>query len=652
MGPQTGKSPEMTKREAGEPSDGNAVEGFDALVKPVWVWGLPLAPWTRSEVIEVAGRLIERGRPSYFVTANLHYAMLSHQMPELREVNDRASFILADGAPLVWASRWQGHPLPERVAGSDLIYDLAELCARRGFRLFLLGGAAGVADRAAANLVARYPGLEIAGTYSPPFRELTEEEQAALIDRVRTSRADLLLTAFTMPRGERWIARHLEELGVPLCASIGAGIDFAAGRVKRAPQWMQKVGLEWFYRMALEPGRLGPRYARNMQFLARMVVGDWVGSWSGKKASLARPSVSPAGPAPTVGEDGTIVRSYEIDPEQIHTLVPQPLNVLIVIVCYKVPDLTIDCLRSLAPQIGDVAGTKVAVCENGTGPQSVEEIRRAIETEGWSDWVMLKAIYPNRGFTGGNNAILGEVMAWPEPPKYLILLNADTIVRPGAIRELVRAAELRPEAGLIGPRLEWPDGEPQISAFRYFSPVSEFLAAARTGPLTRLFKGFEVPIPVSDEPMTAQWVTLACALVRKEVFERVGLLDEGYYLYFDDVDLCHRARRVGWEVVYWPAARVVHLRGRSNPVKETTLKRERRPRYWYESRARYFAKCHSRPTLWAANLAWWLGRGVSLAREMVGNKARHTCQHEHFDVWTNIFHPMKTNPPGQGASRS
>jgi GT2 family glycosyltransferase len=294
----------------------------------------------------------------------------------------------------------------------------------------------------------------------------------------------------------------------------------------------------------------------------------------------------------------------------------------------------------------------VAVCENGTGPESVEAIRRAIETEGWSDWVMLKAIHPNRGFTGGNNAILSEAMAWPEPPRYFVLLNADTIVRPGAIRELVRGAEHRPDAGLIGPRLEWPDGDPQVSAFRDFNPVSEFLAAACTGPLSHLFRNYDVPIPVSDEPMEPQWVTLACALVRKEVFQRIGLLDEGYYLYFDDADLCRRARRDGWRILYWPSAHVVHLRGRSNPVKETTRKLERRPRYWYESRARYFAKCHSRLTLWTANLAWWLGRGVSFARELVGHKQKHTCKHESRDIWTHILNPMKANPPGQGASRS
>jgi N-acetylglucosaminyldiphosphoundecaprenol N-acetyl-beta-D-mannosaminyltransferase len=239
---------------------------------PVDVWGLPLAPYTRTQAVEAAARLIEAARPSFFVTANLHYAMLSHEMPELREVNRRAAFILADGAPLVWGSRRRGTPLPERVTGSDLIYDLAGLCASRGYPLFLMGGAPGVAERAAANLAARSPGLKVAGTFCPPFREPSPQEHREQLDLIRSSGASVLMLASTMPRGEMWICRNLEDLGVPLCVNIGAGLDFAAGRISRAPRWMQRSGLEWSYRLALEPGRLGPRYLRNALFLARMAL--------------------------------------------------------------------------------------------------------------------------------------------------------------------------------------------------------------------------------------------------------------------------------------------------------------------------------------------------------------------------------------------
>jgi N-acetylglucosaminyldiphosphoundecaprenol N-acetyl-beta-D-mannosaminyltransferase len=241
---------------------------------PVWVWGVPFTPFTLAEAIAAVNGLIEIGRPSYFITANTHYAMLTEKDAGLRAINARAAFIVADGAPLVWASRWQGSPLPERVAGSDLIYELSATAAKKGYRLFFLGGADGVAEEAARRLRARYPGLQVVGTECPPFRALTDDEQDALITRIRSTQPDILFVAFGQPKGERWIDRHIVELGVPVTVQVGASLDFAAGRVRRAPRWMQKAGLEWAFRLGLEPIRLFRRYARNAWFIARMVIRD------------------------------------------------------------------------------------------------------------------------------------------------------------------------------------------------------------------------------------------------------------------------------------------------------------------------------------------------------------------------------------------
>jgi len=187
-----------------------------------------------------------------------------------------------------------------------------------------------------------------------------------------------------------------------------------------------------------------------------------------------------------------------------------PMKLLIVIVCYKAADLTIDCLRSLSTEVPTVPGTKVAVCENGTGEDSVRELREAIEREAWGDWVWLKPIEPNRGFAGGNNAILDEALTWEgeNRPDYFMLLNADTVVRPGALASLVSAAEKRPHVGIMSPRLEWPDGTPQVSCFRFQSPVGELIYGAQTGPVTRVLKRFDVPQPVSDESVEVEWMTL------------------------------------------------------------------------------------------------------------------------------------------------
>jgi N-acetylglucosaminyldiphosphoundecaprenol N-acetyl-beta-D-mannosaminyltransferase len=260
----------------------------------VSLWGLPVAAVTRAEAVATVAELIRARRPSFFITANTHYAMLSHQMPELRKLNERAAFIVADGAPLVWASRLRGTPLPERVAGSDLIFDLCAQAARARHRVFFHGGAKGVAERAAANLAGRFPGLIVTGTQCPPFGPVSESDQEAMLERIRSARVDLLFVAASMPRGEIWLAEHLECLGVPVVVNVGASIDFAAERVKRAPRLVQRIGMEWAFRMALEPRRLAPRYARNAAFLARMAAGDLArAAMRGRpRARAAQPAVS------------------------------------------------------------------------------------------------------------------------------------------------------------------------------------------------------------------------------------------------------------------------------------------------------------------------------------------------------------------------
>lgn len=316
------------------------------------------------------------------------------------------------------------------------------------------------------------------------------------------------------------------------------------------------------------------------------------------------------------------------------------VDVAVVFTCYGSADLTIDCLRSLAPERGRGLEIQALVCENGTGQWSVDLLEGTIAAEGWQDWVSLFPVTVNRGFTGGNNVVLEAIRRSGHPPRFVLLLNTDTIVRPGAIAGLVGAAERHPEAGIVGPRLEWPDGEPQVSCFRFLSPGSEVIKAAATGPVTRVLRRFDVPIAVTDEPCRPEWLSFACALLRWDVIEDVGLLDEGFYLYFDDVDYCRRARSRSWEVLHWPAARVVHLRGRSNPLKELTSARKRAPRYQYASRTRYFRKFYGPLGPALANLGWLVGRGISWLRERVGHKEPHLCEKECQDNWTGFLHPM------------
>ena len=260
------------------------------------VWGLPLSALTRAGAVDRVEELVRAGRPSFFITANLHYAMLTSQLAGLDAVNRRAAFILADGAPLVVASRRTPRPVPERVAGSDLIYDLAERAAARNFGVFLLGGPPGVADEAARRLEARYPGLRIVGTASPASEDLVEPGVDALIGRIRSAKPDLLFVALGQPKGEFWLARHLDSLGVPVAAQVGATLEFVAGRVRRAPRAVQRVGMEWAFRIYTDPRRLGPRYWQNARFLALRLLRDRL------RRRMAPPASSQVGAGSTRGD--------------------------------------------------------------------------------------------------------------------------------------------------------------------------------------------------------------------------------------------------------------------------------------------------------------------------------------------------------------
>lgn len=248
----------------------------DSVPKPdsVKIWGVPFSYLGLGDTLVHIDQRIASGQPGYFITANLNYCMLTERHPELRAVNDRAAFILCDGMPIVLRSRFESRPLPERVAGSELIYALTKFAAHRRYRIFFLGGGPGVAEKASHNLQQRYPGFEIAGLEAPDFRTITDTEEHALLERIRASRPDIVYVALGQPKGEMWIAQHFQQIGAPATVQLGASFDFVAGGVPRAPRWIQKCSIEWFYRFYQEPRRLGPRYVRNGLFLAKAICRD------------------------------------------------------------------------------------------------------------------------------------------------------------------------------------------------------------------------------------------------------------------------------------------------------------------------------------------------------------------------------------------
>ncbi len=238
------------------------------------VWGLDFAIVDMADVIERADRIVAARQSKYFITANLNYAMLSSQHRDLARVNDAADLIIADGFPIVLRSCCNVTRLPGRVAGSDMIVELARLSASQGYRIFFLGGAPGVAQKAADRLQSMFPALQVAGCAAPPFRSLSEAEQTELHEQIRQSRADILLVAFGQPKGERWIYEHYRSLGVPLSVQLGASFDFLAGTARRAPKLWQWTRCEWLYRTLHEPKRLAPRYLSNIIFLLKSIFAD------------------------------------------------------------------------------------------------------------------------------------------------------------------------------------------------------------------------------------------------------------------------------------------------------------------------------------------------------------------------------------------
>lgn len=311
------------------------------------------------------------------------------------------------------------------------------------------------------------------------------------------------------------------------------------------------------------------------------------------------------------------------------------MKLLVVIVNYKVTDLTVDCLKSLSGQIHDVPGTHVAVCENGTGPEAVEQIRLTIDREGWGAWVTLTAIHPNRGFTGGNNAILQEALAWKPPPEYLLLLNADTIAHAGAIKALIDFMDANPQVGIGGSRLESPDGSAQCSAFRFQNPISEFDGGLRLGIVSRILAPWWVCPPIPAEPCPAEWVSGACMIIRRAVLENIGLLDEGLYTYFDDIDYCLRARRAGWSSWYVPASRVVHLGGMSTGIGRKNARPGRRPTYWFQARRRHFLKNYGPMYAALCDAAYLIGFSLWRVRRIIQRKPDLDPPHMLWDFFRN-----------------
>ncbi len=315
------------------------------------------------------------------------------------------------------------------------------------------------------------------------------------------------------------------------------------------------------------------------------------------------------------------------------------LQLAVVVLNYRTPGLVVDCLKTLEDEIAGKDGREVVVVDNCSGDDSADQIERAIDVSSWGSWARVVRSAVNGGFAAGNNVGIGASNA-----ERYVLLNSDTHVRPGAIDEMMRTLDEHEDVHMLGARLEWPDGKHQVSTFRYRTPVTELISGSQLGTLGRALPRHVVAREMHEFTKGIGWVSFACVMLRREVIEQVGMLDERYFMYFEDMAYCRRATACGFIIGYQPEAHVVHLRGGSSPVKEQTLAKKRRPNYFYAARAHYFRDFYGMSGFVAANLLWTLGWVLGSLRGRSG-----AVQGQFHDIWCSPKHTVEIGGGHGGA---
>lgn len=300
---------------------------------------------------------------------------------------------------------------------------------------------------------------------------------------------------------------------------------------------------------------------------------------------------------------------------------PSTARVLVVTVNYRTSDLTLRCLASLEGERLLGSSLEAVVVDNASGDGSAARIRGAIEARGWTEWVRLLENPANTGFGAGNNLVLRPALAGREPPDYVLLLNPDAALDPGALGHLVDFLASHPSAGMVGPGTV-VGGRLRGSAFRFPGILNSLDEGLHFGPATRLLARWRLAPPPRPEPHPTDWLSGGCVLIRRELLQQVGLFDEGYFLYFEEVDLAWRAQRAGWESWFVPAATIVHDAGASTGASAGRELERRMPPYWFESRRRYFLKNRGRLVCLLADLAWAGGNALWNVRRFLSRAPR------------------------------
>lgn len=310
-------------------------------------------------------------------------------------------------------------------------------------------------------------------------------------------------------------------------------------------------------------------------------------------------------------------------------------RLVVSIINYRTPDMTWACVQSCLDDLHGRTDVLTVVIDNaspdGSGPQLAG--RFAALPPGTPAAFMQSAT--NSGFAGGHN----QVMRAHEADWYL-LLNSDALLRPGCIAALLSAAQAAgPHEGLLSPTITDEEGRPSTSLFRFATPFSEFIRGANSGPITKALRRWDVPLYGTPDPAQIGWASFAAIALRDEMVRQIGLMDEGYFMYFEDVDYCLRARRAGWRIRVVPEAVVMHDEGGSGDLVEAQRAIRKLPDYYYASRTRFLTQAHGWLGYVAANAAYVVGRGLNRVRPLLGQERRPARPGEARGLWLNAMRP-------------
>jgi N-acetylglucosaminyldiphosphoundecaprenol N-acetyl-beta-D-mannosaminyltransferase len=230
------------------------------------ILGVLISPVNMSSTVEKISGWISTGDPNYVCVTPAHGVMDCQKQPELKQIFNSSGLTTPDGMAIVWLLKLMGYKGVTRVYGPDIMLAVCEESLKTGWRHYFYGGAPGVADQLVKNLCERFPGLNIAGTYSPPYHPATAEEEKAILENIDSCQADIVWVGIGTPKQEKWMSEHVGKVNVRVLIGVGAAFDFLSGTKKQAPRWMQRSGLEWLFRLATEPKRLWRRYIKYPYF--------------------------------------------------------------------------------------------------------------------------------------------------------------------------------------------------------------------------------------------------------------------------------------------------------------------------------------------------------------------------------------------------